>query len=114
MSNVDRQRLIDSRNLHGYSQKFVAVSIGVAAATVSQWESGAKNPSRESIGKLADLYGVTIDYLLGRESSENEIKPVGNSDRLDESLVNLLMDLPQKDVQRVRDFVAGLKAAHKD
>lgn len=49
------------------SQKYVAISLGVSAPTVSMWESGAKEPTRENLIKLADLFGVSVDYLLGRD-----------------------------------------------
>ena len=54
------------------SQKFVALSVGVSAPMVSQWESGIKEPSKENIVKLADLFGVTTDYLLGHDSAESD------------------------------------------
>ena len=50
------------------SQKFVAISVGVSPPTVSMWENGRKEPTRENLIKLADLFGVTIDYLLGRDN----------------------------------------------
>lgn len=38
----------------------------------SQWEGGAREPSYESLIKLADFYGVTTDWLLGREGAERD------------------------------------------
>lgn len=61
------ERLKLCRESMGLSQKFVAVSVGVSAPTVSMWESGAKDPTRENLVKLADLFNVTTDYLLERE-----------------------------------------------
>lgn len=52
------------------SQKAVASSIGVSCPMVSQWESGSKKPSKENLVKLADLFGVSTDYLLDHEFSE--------------------------------------------
>lgn len=50
------------------SQKQVALEIGVKPPTVCQWEKGIKAPSRENIAKLAKLYQVSIDYLLGENT----------------------------------------------
>ena len=55
------------RELNHMSQKFVAISVGVSAPMVSQWESGTKKPSKENIVRLAKLFGVTTDYLLDHE-----------------------------------------------
>lgn len=79
MGNVDRQRLIEARNRHGYSQKFVAITVGVAPSIVSRWESGIKFPSRENLVKLAELYGVSVDYLLGISDDETPVTDVNLS-----------------------------------
>lgn len=39
--------------------------IGIAQPTLSAWENGKKTPSVEAIERMADLYGVSTDYLLG-------------------------------------------------
>lgn len=98
MSNIDRKHLVEARNRCGYSQKYVSLSIGVAPSTVSQWETGFKNPSRESIGKLADLYGVSIDYLMGREEdAQQKSPPTLAEDELDWELLTLIRQLsPEK------------------
>lgn len=98
----------------GMSQKFVALSVGVSPPMVSQWESGTKEPSKETLLKLANLFNVTTDYLLGRDETQKQKETAAQGDDLDLQLVNLLTSLPEKDVQRVKDFVAGLKAAHED
>jgi len=46
--------------------------------------------------------------------SEQTQKPTVKDDGLDNELVNLLVDLSPSEVQRVRDFVAGLKASRKE
>lgn len=48
----------------------VAKILGVAQPTVSAWEGGRKEPNIETIAKLAELYGVSIEYLLGYDSFE--------------------------------------------
>ena len=44
--------------------------LGIAQPTWSAWETGNKVPSVEGLEKMADLYGVTTDFLLGRSESE--------------------------------------------
>ena len=55
----------EARELCELSQKYVSVELGVSAPTVSEWESGRKTPTVENLLKLKDLYGTTVDYLLG-------------------------------------------------
>lgn len=47
-----------------------AVKLGVSQPTLSAWENERKAPGIESLEKMADLYGVTTDYLLGRTPVE--------------------------------------------
>ena len=96
------------------SQKFVAISVGVSPPMVSQWENGVKEPSKDTLVKLADLFCVTTDYLLGHDIIAANKKPAADGSELDSQLVNLLRDLPESQTQRVKDFVAGLKAAREE
>lgn len=49
----------------GLTQKGLAAKLGgVAHNTISMWESGETEPGVENIVRLAQFFGVTIDYLL--------------------------------------------------
>lgn len=48
----------------------VAKLFEVAQSTVSAWETERKEPSIDTIARLAELYGVSIEYLLGYDSFE--------------------------------------------
>lgn len=50
----------------GYTQKQIAEVLGVSQNTYSQYEIGVLNYPVDALMKLADFYGVSIDYLLGR------------------------------------------------
>lgn len=43
-----------------------APRLGISQPTLSAWEGERKSPSIEGLEKMADLYGVSTDYLLGR------------------------------------------------
>ena len=51
---------------NGYTQKQIAEILNVRQNTYSQYEIGVLNYPVEALLKLADLYGVSVDYLLGR------------------------------------------------
>lgn len=59
----------EARESAGFSQKYVAITLGVKPPNVSRWEGGVTFPTVENLIKLADLYNVTTDYLLDREIS---------------------------------------------
>lgn len=47
-------------------QSDVAAYIGVNNSTYAYYERGTHNPTPETLCKLADFFGVTVDELLGR------------------------------------------------
>ena len=57
------------RNLRidgGYTQKQIGDYLGISQNTYSQYEIGILNYPVDALAKLADFYGVSVDYLLGR------------------------------------------------
>lgn len=73
-------RFKECREKTSYTQKQVAVILGVKPPQISKWESGTGNPSRENCIKLAKLYGVSTDYLLG---ISDDSTPIVNNDPWD-------------------------------
>jgi len=63
------ERLVKLREERGYLQRDVADKIGIAPNTLSGYERNLRNPDSETLVKLANFYGVTVDYLLGVEIS---------------------------------------------
>ena len=53
------------------TQRNVADIIGCTSATYSKYETGKREPSIDVLCRLADLYGVSVDYLIGRDISSN-------------------------------------------
>lgn len=49
-----------------WTQKYVANKVGIARVTYTAYENGTKTPPPDMINKLADLFEVSTDYLLGR------------------------------------------------
>lgn len=54
------------RTDRGYTQAQVAAYLNIRQNTYSQYEVGTLNYPVEALMKLADLYEVSVDYLLGR------------------------------------------------
>lgn len=68
MGNDTLARIIKSlRESNGWYQKDVADKLNVKSNTLSGYENGTRSPDPEMLEKIADLYGVSVDYLLGRE-----------------------------------------------
>ena len=110
-------RLKQLRTENDVSQSDIAKLLDVTRQAYSRYERGDREPDLEMLCKLADYYGVTVDYLIGHESksiidrpdsaiAENFIREFGNlfSDETFQSYIKLykLMDARQ------RIFVLGM------
>lgn len=62
------QRIYEIRSSLGWSQVDLAKRLNVAKQTVSNWENENIQPSIEMLIRMAKLFGVTTDYLLGLDN----------------------------------------------
>ena len=62
------QRLKKVRMDRHLTRAQVARKIGVTASMVSSYETDIRLPSYDVMIRIADLFGVSVDYLLGRDS----------------------------------------------
>jgi transcriptional regulator with XRE-family HTH domain len=59
------ERIKKARTDAGYSQQQVADEIEVSQSRIAKIESGRQEPDVETLGKLAEFYSVSVDWLLG-------------------------------------------------
>lgn len=57
-----------------WTQNYVAKQIGVARVTYTAYENGTKTPPPDIVKKLANLFNVSTDYLLGNTDDPYEIE----------------------------------------
>ena len=62
------QRIYELRNAFGWSQVQLAQRLSVSKQTVSNWENENIQPSIDMLVRLAKLFNVTTDYLLGLDT----------------------------------------------
>ena len=67
-------RIRELRKQKRMSQTELAKSAGVSQTTVTAWETGKAEPSSSAVARLADIFNVTTDYLLGRPNKQGTKK----------------------------------------
>ncbi len=71
------------RKKNHMTQTELANVIGVTQTSVSQWESGRNYPDIKTAKRLADIFGATLDQILGSESmTEDDLRSAGEPFRL--------------------------------
>lgn len=71
MSESFGERLARLRKSKGMTQEDIAKKVTISPQAVSKWENDISSPDISILGQLADIFGVSVDELLGRENSES-------------------------------------------
>lgn len=79
MKNIVGERLRKARENKNLTQAEVAENLGVTRSVIARYELGINDPPTENIIALAEMYGVTTDYLLGKTDLLRESKSVYNT-----------------------------------
>ena len=60
------EQMLALREQNGLTQEQAAKEIGIAYRSYRRYEAGEREPGVTALIRIADYYGVTIDYLVGR------------------------------------------------
>lgn len=102
------QRLIQLREEKFLTKKDVALYLKIDQSTYGKYELSKREPDFETLLKLADFFGVSVDFLLGRSDLRNskEIKIEQKGYNLDVS------GLPEEAVMHVREYIEFVKTKY--
>lgn len=103
-------QLCEERKITGYR---MCKDCGISPGAMTDLKAGRKKTlSAVNMQKLTDYFGVTIDYLLGKEDIKNSPSTDNDAEAaLDEELVKRLLRLTPEEAARVDAFVQGILAA---
>ncbi|EJA7861359.1 helix-turn-helix domain-containing protein [Listeria monocytogenes] len=116
--NTLSKKLEYLRNSKGWSKVEVAKRLGMkASSTYSNWEYGNREPDIDTLKRIADLYGVSVDYLLGRQKNKlvDTIAAHIDADASEEDIKEILAYIEEKRKEHVNEEEINItKAASKD
>lgn len=80
------ERLTELRKEMGVTQKDFAEKLQIEPSKYNKWENGKTVPDFDTVIRLANYFGVTVDYLVGnsdakKQENENIIKELGLTDK---------------------------------
>ena len=61
------ERLKQLRDQRGVTQGQVAEACGISPISLARYETGTRKPTTDILSRLAAYYGVSVDYILGRD-----------------------------------------------
>lgn len=62
------RRIRELRELHGYTTEELASKLSIGTATLYRYENDKTSLPDDVLQAMADVFGVTTDYILGRET----------------------------------------------
>ncbi|WP_338230681.1 helix-turn-helix transcriptional regulator [Lactiplantibacillus paraxiangfangensis] len=102
-------RLTSLRDRKGWTKTYVAKKLGISnLGTYANYEYGIREPDLDTLKRIADIYGITVDYLLGRKVDLGDT-PVAAHLRNGLSLD----DLPEDRRKAVLDYIEYQKSVYK-
>lgn len=97
------------REKRALSQAKLAEKLQIPKGTYVTYEYGTREPNIEMINKLADFYGVTTDYLLGRNTDEappiDKLAADFNMSALEKKILDNYLSLPKAMRGDLMDFL---------
>lgn len=65
--DIFRKNIYELRKLNRFTQREVAQRLGISQPSYIRYENGSAEPTLDNLVKIADLYDVSVDFLLGRK-----------------------------------------------
>jgi transcriptional regulator with XRE-family HTH domain len=106
------ERLIECRKKRKLTQEQLAQKVKTTKGTISNYENGHSTPPHETLVAIADVLGVSTDYLLGRTDDPNRpdsINEIKNPRILRMvSRANELSQLSEEELDQALDYIEFL------
>lgn len=70
------ERYCKIRDSKGLKDSHVAAGTGIGKSTFSDWKNGRSNPKNDKLQKIADFFGITVNYFFTDEESTKNSTPI--------------------------------------
>ena len=101
------ERLTNLRESKGWSKTYVAKAIGLSSMqTYANYEYGRREPDFSTVNKLANLFNVSADYLLGRKTVDNKTADLADKDTV---FTYEGRQIPPEDLEYMKRLLRGGK-----
>lgn len=105
-----KDRLINLRKELNLTQEELAKKIGYTRTAISAWEIGRNEPSNADTIKLANFFGVSTDYLLGKSDIRNPEETKINIDEAEVSFLTGVKGLNETNKMIIKNTLEALLA----
>ena len=100
-------RLKNLREERKISQQKLAIELNVSQASISKYEKGLAEPDIPMLCTIAEFFHVSVDYLIGRTSTRNNLSAIPLDDR-EQALLQHFNALTENQKEKVEMYILGL------
>ena len=101
------------REEKGISQSELAKAMNVSRSTITMMENGSREGSIQLLTKMADYFGVTVDYLEGKVDYKESLvsnflnflvsnKIIEDENNIDEKTQEMILDMVKKEIKNIK------------
>lgn len=103
------QRLKTLRAEHNMTQKELGRRMNLSRATIAGYETKSRQPSHEKLASMADIFGVSVDYLIDGDETLTPVSLSQHERIIDEKFFRLYSQLTVKSKESALDYLELLK-----
>lgn len=108
-------RIKELRKQNSLTLKQLGIKVGLSESTISLYEKEKRTPDFEVLNKMATLFNVSVDYILGRTEKGKNTKSLDEQlDGISFALYKGVEDLSDADKKDVLNFVEFIKQKKKN
>ena len=89
------------RKEHKYSQKELGDFLGIGVSTISMWESEKREPDLTHLKAIAELFHVSVDYILTGVVDDVRLSPI------EQEVLELFRELPNEQQYEIKGIIKG-------
>lgn len=95
---------------HGLTPSGAAAKIGFNRASVTMWKNTGNAPKQELLIRVAEYFGVSVDYLLGKEKAPTQAgERTVDLSEVDFAFYGGYKELDEHDQETIRDMVRVMR-----
>ena len=105
MDNTLENRLKSLRKENGYTQEDVAKKLGLTKSAYGYYEQGKTVPDAHTLSKLANIFDVSTDYILGLTDEEKPKKEIKNATTIAAHRLGDVEQLPDDAIDEINNYI---------
>lgn len=103
--------LCELRKEKGFSQTQIAKMLNITRQAYNHYETGTRYPTPEGLTMLAEIFDVSVDYLLGRTTTKKDLPAIDGERKKLNDFIDTMND---EQLKKLIEYMEFLKSRTKD